>query len=60
MKLTGVFPTATPYLVAAFTSTLLYPTAILLKALPPAFLRAENRASPQSSVSCKHEQNRTK
>lgn len=49
-KLTGVFPTATPYLLAAFTSTLLYPTAMLLKALPPALLKAENSVSPQSSV----------
>lgn len=49
-KLTGVFPTATPYLLAASTSTLLYPTAMLLKAFPPALLNAENSVSPQSSV----------
>ena len=48
---TGVLPTATSYLVAAaLTSTLLYPTAMLLKALPPALLNAENSVSPQSSV----------
>nr|GME18422.1 hypothetical protein Iba_scaffold20569CG0010 [Ipomoea batatas] len=45
-----VFPTATPYFVAALTSTLLYPTAMLLNALPPALLSAEKSVSPQSSV----------
>lgn len=53
---TGVLPTATPYLVAALTSTLLYPTAMLLKALPPALLNAENSVSPQSSVNWKTQQ----
>lgn len=53
MKQTGVLPTATPYLLAALTSTLLYPTAILLNAFPPALLKAENSVSPQSSVSYK-------
>lgn len=54
MKLTGVFPTATPYLLAALTSTLLYPTAMLLNAFPPALLNAENSVSPQSSVNYNH------
>ena len=47
---TGVLSTAIPYLVAALASTLLYPTAMLLKAFPPALLNEENSVSPQSSV----------
>ncbi len=47
---TGVLPTAIPCRVAALTSTLLYPTAMLLYAWPPAFFKAAKRVSPQSSV----------
>mmetsp|Transcript_6403 Transcript_6403/g.17146 ORF Transcript_6403/g.17146 Transcript_6403/m.17146 type:complete len:345 (-) Transcript_6403:75-1109(-) len=48
----GVFPTATPCLVAAPTSTLSKPTAMVENARPPALLSAPKSSSFHCSVSC--------